>query len=69
MKAFKGKLILIFFYADFYFNYIMPICNYNYPCHSKKSDSVKEMGYIYSHMKARNYAFKQKFLCDCGATF
>lgn len=47
----------------------MPICNYNYPCPSKKSDSVKEMCYIYSHMKARNYTFKQKFLCDYGATF
>lgn len=47
----------------------MPICNCNYPCPSKKSDSVKEMCYIYSHMKARNYTFKQKFLCDYGATF
>lgn len=32
----------------------MPIYNYNYACASKKSDSVKEMGYIYSYMKARN---------------
>lgn len=54
MKAFKGKLILKKFNADLYFNYIMLIYNYNYPCASKKSGSVKEMGYKYSHMKARN---------------
>lgn len=54
MKAFKGKLILKNFNADLYFNYIMLIYNYNYPCASKKSGSVKEMGYKYSRMKARN---------------
>lgn len=39
----------------------MLIYNYDYPCASKEKDSVKEMNYIHSYSKARNYAFKQKF--------
>jgi len=59
MKAFKWKTK--FFSADLYFNYIMLIYSYNYPCASKENNSVKEMNYLYSYRKARNYAFKQKF--------
>lgn len=39
----------------------MLIYSYNYPCASKENNSVKEMNYLYSYRKARNYAFKQKF--------
>lgn len=45
----------------------MLIYNYNYPCVSKKSDSVKEMGYIYSLIKVWFLASKPKPLCDYDA--
>lgn len=45
----------------------MLIYNYNYPCVPNKSDSVKEMGYIYSHINVWFLASKPKSLCDCDS--